>query len=206
MESIKVREFLSVGSGYGFGYGSGYGFGDGDGYGSGSGSGYGDGYGYGIGIKSFNGHNVFLIDDTQTIITSVCLGVAKGFILQNDLTLTPCYVVKSNNLFAHGDTIKSAQSSLQKKILDNMDISEKIEMFIKEFKPNIEYPAKAFYEWHHTLTGSCEAGRMAFIKDIGADIDKDTYTVDEFLNITKNAYGKEIISELKETWDGRTSP
>ena len=55
----RIKEFVSVYSGYGDGDGSGYGDGDGSGYGdgsgdgsgsgSGSGSGYGSGYGYGYG-------------------------------------------------------------------------------------------------------------------------------------------------------------
>ena len=74
-------------------------------------------------------------------------------------------------------------------------------MFLNEFKKDVKYPAKKFYEWHHTLTGSCKAGRDAFVTNIGADIENGTYTVDEFLRITVSAYGGEIIRQLKERWD-----
>ena len=73
--------------------------GDGDGYGDGSGdgSGYGDGYGYGYGsgygIKRINGEDVYIIGGVQTIIKSLRGNVAKGFILNSDCSLEPCYVV-----------------------------------------------------------------------------------------------------------------
>lgn len=100
METIKIKEFLAArsGSGYGDGYGSGYGsgsgygYGDGDGYGSGSGS----------GIKKYDGEDVHMIDGVQTIITAVHGNIAKGTILQKDLTLTPCFMAKVDGFFAHG--------------------------------------------------------------------------------------------------------
>ena len=76
------------GDGSGYGYGSSYGYGDGSGYSNGDGDGYGDGYGYGV--KSINNDRVYLIDNVQTIIKSVRNNIAKGFILNKDLTLSSC--------------------------------------------------------------------------------------------------------------------
>lgn len=95
------------GDGYGSGYGSGSGYGDGSGYGSGNGSGYGDGYGNGdgsgngsgYGIKSFNGEKVYRIDGVNTIIHSVRGNTAHGEIVNDDLTLTQCYIVKQDGFF-----------------------------------------------------------------------------------------------------------
>ena len=125
METLetRIKAFLSVsyGSGYGSGCGSGYGSGCGSGYGSGCGSGYGDGCGdgcgdgYGSGIKEMNGDKVYVIDDVPTIIKSVHDNIAQGFILNNDLTLQPCYIVKEQNKFAHGDTLHDAFMSLDRK-------------------------------------------------------------------------------------------
>ena len=182
MDSVRVQRFLEVSSGSGDGYG------------------YGDGYG--DGIKTFNGLAVYIIDSTATILTKVVGNVAKGFVLQSDLTLTPCFVVKHGNLFAHGETLSEARDALQDKIMDNLDTEEKISMFLAEFKPGIKYPAKKYYDWHHTLTGSCDTGRKAFAKDHGIDIDAAEYTVDEFIALTENAYGGEIIRQLKEAWQG----
>ncbi|MDD5017599.1 MAG: hypothetical protein PHO15_05830 [Eubacteriales bacterium] len=229
MEAVKIADFLAVDTGYGdgygdgdgYGYGSGYGYGDGygdgSGYGDGDGDGYGDGYGYGDGdgdgygdgsgdgsgsvdgVKAYNGKSVCIIDGVQTLISRTMNNVAKGHILHSDLSLTPCFVIKSSNLFAHGETLDEAREAMQKKILENMDIDEKIEMFMLEFKPCQKYSGKAFYDWHHTLTGSCEMGRNAFVRDHDLDINAE-YTVEEFIALTENAYNGDIIRQLKDAW------
>ena len=222
MEALKkkIKKFLTISSGSGDGYGSGYGCGSGSGsgcgsgygygYGSGSGSGsgcgsgsgYGYGYGYGSGsgsgLKSFDGSPVHYIDGVPTVILRVHGNLAKGFIVNNDLTTSPCFVVKGENKFAHGETTTEAQKALQDKIFDDMDTDEKIDAFLKEIKPNVKYSAKLFYEWHHKLTGSCEFGRNAFVRDHGIDLEAGTYTVNEFIEITENSYGGEVIKQIKE--------
>lgn len=209
------------GSGFGFGYGYGYGFGfgfgsgdgigfgfgsgdgDGSGYGYGNGSGYGSGdgngsgYGYGNGISKYNNHYVFIIDNISTIITSIHGNVAKGFILNKNLTLEKIFVAKGNNKFAHGKTLKEAVADLQEKIFDDLDIEEKIQMFNKQFNRVDKYSGEEFYKWHHILTGSCTAGRDNFVRENNLDL-KKTYSVDEFIKITKNSYGGNIIKKLCE--------
>ncbi len=198
------------GSGYGFGSsdGSGYGFGSSDGYGygfgSGSGSGYGFGYGYGSGsgydIKMYCGAPVFQIDGVPTIISKVRENIARGFILCDDLTLDPCYVAKGHNKFAHGKTLAKAVEDLQNKIFADMDPEEAIALFLKEFPdPHKKYPAKEFWVWHNRLTGSCEMGRNAFVQNGGYDLEHDTFTVQEFIDITRNAFGGAVIRQLEET-------
>ena len=195
------------GDGYGDGYGSGYGDGSGDGYGSGDGSGdgygdgYGYGYGYGYGIATFGGDPVHNIDGLQTIIRSVHGNVAMGEILQADLTLKKCYVVKGSGYFAHGDTLPAAMEALRDKLFEDMPEDERIEAFLSEFKPGEKYPAKLFYEWHHRLTGSCEMGRKDFANTHGIDIDNDTMTREEFAELTKNAYGGEVIQRLMKAFE-----
>ena len=39
-------------------------------------------------------------------------------------------------------------------------------------------------------------GRMAFCLDKGIDLEKDTYSVVEFIRLTKDAYGGEMIRKL----------
>ena len=181
----KIREFLKVSSGYGYGYG----------YGSGSG----DGSGYGYGIAFYNKKPVFLIDNIPTIICLLKNNVAKGFILNDNLTTTPCYVVKGQNKFAHGETLKDAIDSLQNKIFEDMDTDEVIDLFKKEFTDlTKKYPAKVFYIWHNRLTGSCEMGRKSFVRNGGYDLETDTFTVREFIDITRNSYGGEIIRQLEK--------
>lgn len=201
------------GSGYdnGSGYGSGVGYGDssgvvyggnfGVGYGDGSGSGYGSGngsgYGSGYGISKFNGKTVYLIDGVQTIITHVKSNIAKGYILNSDLTLTPCFVLKRNNLFAHGETLKKAQEALWDKLFEGLSVEERISEFNKEFRDGKKYPVAKFFDWHNKLTGSCEMGRKSFAKYNGIDLEHDEMTVDEFITLTKNAYGGKIIRKIK---------
>ena len=230
MDVLRIKQFLSDGYSYGYGngdgygdgygysygygygngdgYGDGYGYGNGDGYGSGSGSGsgYGDGYGYGngdgYGIKNINGYDVYIVDNTPTIFTHIHGNVAKGYILERNVILKPCYIVKGNRYFAHGETLKEAQSALEGKILDNMDVEEKIALFKEKFPDvNKEYPVKDFYQWHHNLTGSCEMGRKSFAKNHNIDIENDIMTVKEFIRLTENAYCGEVIKELKESYE-----
>lgn len=196
------------GNGYGDGFGHGDGHGDGDGhgngYGDGCGCGYGygdgDGNGYGCGIKGFNGLKVVEVDGIETIITSVHKGIAKGFILQADMTLKPCYIAKGNNMFAHGDTIKEAVISLENKVFANLDVETQILAFKKAFKPNIKYSNKDFYEWHGRLTGSCEIGRSQFAKKHNIDIEHGRMTVKEFCNLTENSYGSEIVKMITKLY------
>ena len=193
----KIKAFLSVSSGDGDGYGSGDGSGSGYGYGYGSGDGY--GYGYGDGIKSFNGEPVYTIDDVPTILHHVRGNIAHGVILNRDLTTTPCYVVKQDNCFAHGETLGDAMAALRDKLFEYMSEEERIAAFLRETEDGKAYPAQYFYDWHHQLTGSCDLGRRQFARDHGIDVDSDTMTLREFLNLTKDAYGGDVIRKaLKE--------
>ena len=124
--------------------------------------------------------------------------LAKGYIVNNDLTTQKCYIAKHENYFAHGSTIKEAEKALQDKVFDNMDIDEKIDAFFEEFDLESKYPAKTFYEWHHKLTGSCEFGRNAFVKNHGIDLENGTFTVNEFIELTKDDFGGEVIRRLAE--------
>lgn len=228
METLetRIKEFLITTSGNGSGLGSGYfdrnsiffGFGSGDapgkGYSSGDGDsdgcGYCDGYGsgdgagigcgVGKGVKELNGDNVYLIDGIQTIIKSVHGNIAQGFILKSDLTLQPCYIVKENNKFAHGDTLHDAFTSLQDKLYDDSTEEERIEAFVKKFPDyDMPYPNRDLFAYHNVLTGSCRMGRESFCKDKGINLDGST-TVRDFVFLTKDSYGSEIIRRLPQAY------
>ena len=226
MNEDKIKAFLAVnyGSGSGDGSGSGYGYGDGSGsgsgYGSGSGSGYGDGsgdgsgsgygsgygYGDGDGVKSYCGDVVYRIDDVNTMLHSVRGNVAKGAILNKDLTPAPCYVVKQNNCFAHGRTLREAMNDLRDKLFEDMPEEERIAAFLKETDREKAYPTTYFYDWHNRLTGSCDLGRRQFADDHGVDLEHGTMTLREFLELTKNAYGGDVIRKVMEElgWGNNT--
>ena len=226
METLeaRIKRFLSLGDDSGSNYGDG--LGDGSGYGNGGGNGsgesYGDGYGSGYGngngngsfyrngsgygngngsgIKVFNGDKVYLVDDTNTIFTSIHGNVAKGYIMNSDLTLTPCYIAKGNNQFAHGKTLHDAFIALQEKLYDYSTEEERIKAFHERFpdydKPYSNHDLSAY---HHVLTGSCKMGRESFCKDKGINLDSKT-TVREFVELTKNAYGGDIIKKLPSAY------
>lgn len=200
------------GDGCGYGAGAGYGYGDGSCavHGAGDGGCYGDGYGCGVGgcggsysgkgVNELNGENVHLVDGIQTIIKSVHGNIAQGFILKSDLTLQPCYIVKENNKFAHGDTLHDAFTSLQEKLYDESTEEERIEAFVKKF-PNYDtpYPNRDLFAYHHVLTGSCRMGRESFCKDKGINLDGST-TVRDFVSLTKDNYGSETIRMLPQAY------
>ena len=206
-KSYGYGEGFGYGSGYGYVYDAGksYGYGDdhgyGDGNGTGAGSGAGDGAGYGDGgIKELNGDNVHLIDGIQTIIKSVRGNIAQGFILKNDLTLQPCYIVKEQNYFAHGDTLHDAFTSLREKLYDDSTEEERIEAFVKEFPDyDTPYPNRDLFAYHHVLTGSCRMGRESFCKNKGINLDGST-TVRDFVSLTKDSYGSETIRMLPQAY------
>ena len=226
MDSLTVQEFLKVdfsgdgsgdgdgdgsgdGDGYGYGSGSGdgsgYGYGsgsgDGYGYGSGSGSGSGDGSGYGSGdgsgLKSLCGEPVYMIDGVPTIITGLRGSVAMGFIVMIDLSKRKTFVVKGGGKFAHGEDLHAAQAALEEKLFDDMPVEEKLEAFREQFTPGEAYTVADFYDWHHRLTGSCTQGRDAFAQDHGLSM-SDAMTPEEFINLTKDAFGGRIIRQLAE--------
>ena len=226
-----IKEFLygyGNGSGYGCGSGNGYGDGDGDGngygnsngdgngygngdgdgsgngYGNGNGNGNGDGngYGYGNSLKRINKWPVYMIDDIPTIITHIKGNVAKGYILEFNVYLRPCYIIKHGRYFAHGKTIRKAREAMEEKIYANMDTEEAIERFSAAFEEvDKPYKAKEFYVWHNRLTGSCEMGRKSFAVTHGIDIDNDYMTVQEFIELTKDSFGGQVIRKLAEVYD-----
>ena len=196
------------GAGGGRGYGCGCPCGDGDSNGSGSGSAYGcgdgvgGGSGYGGGdIQALNGNIVDYVDSVPTIIIQIKGNFAKGYIIDEDnLTFVPCYIAKVGNSFAHGKTLKEAVADAKVKDIEKMAIEERIEKFKVVFGSlDSEHTGKKFYDWHHILTGSCRMGRDRFCKVHKIDLEKK-YTVRYFLDITENAYGGDVIKQIRESY------
>ena len=186
--------------GDGAGIGSGFGYVDSDGYGSCYGSdnsGYVDGDGD---IKALNGNIVDYVDAIPTIITQVHDNIACGYIISSDLTLSPCYIAKIGNSFAHGNTSREAVAYAEEKEINNMPIKERIKKFIETFGSlDSEHTGKKFYDWHHILTSSCSFGRNSFCKDHNINLD-NMYTVRYFLDITKNSYGSDVIKLIRKAY------
>ena len=201
------------GSGYGYDYDSGYDYGSGDGYGYGSGDGYdydpgsdydsgsGSGDGSGYGIKSYDGHEVYKIDDMQTIIYSVHGNIARGATINIDLTLADCYIAKCEDYFAHGETAKQAMADAQSKAYQNKPIEERIGYVIENY-PDVDVPIEhsALFSLHNFLTGSCLFGRREFAKAHSLDPEHGAMTMREFIHLTKDAFGGDNIRQLADAY------
>ena len=212
----------------GFCYGNGNGFGNCDGsgngygsendygnvywnvfcYGKGNGSGSGDSYGNGDSydfidnksVKVVNGMTVHIIDNIPTLIYSVHGNFAKGLILEYDLTTNPCYIAKCGNYFAHGGNLEDAFHYAREKYDENTPIEERIARFNCQYPDrNRKVPAKELFNWHHTLTGSCLMGRKHFCEEHGIDYENGEYSVNEFIQLTKNAYNGNVIRQLEDS-------
>ena len=195
---------MGDGSDSGLGHGSNYStygtYNDGNDCGSGSLYCTGSGKGYGDGIKEINGKEIYMVDDIPTIFKSIRNNIAKGFIVKNDLQFEPCYIVKENNQFAHGFTLKDAFMSLQEKLYDDSTEEERIEAFMKQFPEyDVKYDNMDLFVYHHVLTGSCRMGREAFMSNKGLSLDGKT-SVREFVKLTQDAYGGDIIKKLPEAY------
>ena len=196
------------GSGCGAGYKDGYGYGsilryeDGSGSGPGSGSDPGFGFGYGGGdIPALNGNIVDYIDNVPTIITQVHGNFAYGYIVKDDLTLSPCFIAKVSNSFAHGKTLEEAVADAKAKELEKMTVEERIAKFVEAFGPlDSEHTGKEFYDWHNILTGSCHMGRDEFCRSHSIDLTQK-YSVRYFLNITKDSYGSDVIQLIIKAYE-----
>ena len=123
-----------------------------------------------------------------------------------DLTTQPCFVVKQNNLFAHGKTLREASEALLEKLFDGLSTEERISEFIKTF-PSVDQSAKnsELFDWHGKLTGSCQQGRETFARDHGIDVKSGSMTISEFIQLTKPAYQGGVIRELEKTYTGGKS-
>lgn len=193
------------GSGYGAGSGAGSGYGDGHGsgagYGEGAGSGASDGYGGGddYGLKSFNGMPVNYVDRIATVIERVWANCGRGFVVNADLTTTPCWIAKQGNYFAHGATIREAVQEAVAKFINSRPIEERIDEFVK-FHPDLDETYGDLFEWHYLLTGSCKMGREQWCKDHGYK-PTDEMLLRDFLTMTQSTYGGDVIKQVSDRYN-----
>ena len=139
-----------------------------------------------------------MIDNVPTLIEQVRGNAARGFILQEDLTLRPCWIAKKGDFFAHGDSLKKATSDVLAKWRENRPVEERIAEFVK-IHPDLDTPYDDLFEWHHILTGSCQAGRESWCRTHGYQ-PTDSITVRTFIKQTRNNYGGDIILLLAKEY------
>jgi hypothetical protein len=186
------------GNGDGYGYGYGNGDGNGDGYGDGYGDGNGDGNGNGVKLHTYLSKPVYYIDGIPCIFKSVVRNFAKVSIIDNtDFSLSDQFVCKFNVVFAHGNTLEKARQDAERKYYSELDQDAAIDKFLESFTLNKDYSNTEFYKWHSILTGSCDSGKDYWMKENGIDLN-GKMTAKEFLNVTKGAYGGEVIEKIIE--------
>ncbi len=171
---------------------SGYGYGLIDG----GGDGYGDSEDSWLYVKAYCGKPIYNVDGVPTMIYSVRHGVAFGATLRADLTTTPCVIVKSGHVYAHGTTLREATEALRDKLCDGMNEEERIAAFWECHNRTDKYSGRDLWYWHHRLTGSCEFGRNEFAKNHSINIDNSEFTVAEFVELCKDSYGGDVIRKL----------
>ncbi len=152
------------------------------------------------GIRRLNGQEVHSIDGIDTIINNIKqindnTYLAEGFIVNKDLTLSPTYVAKIDNYFAHGVTAKEAIEDANDKYQDNLSDEDRIELFLSHFNLTDKYSASEFSKFHKKLTGSCQQGRDNFMSNNNIK-PEDQFTVAEFIEKTKDAYNSTIMYSL----------
>jgi hypothetical protein len=104
-------------------------------------------------------------------------------------------------MFAHGKDLREAMAVLTNKMFEDMPEEERIAEFIKEHPDKDRlYSHKDLFDWHHRLTGSCEMGRKAFMKDHDLSMDGES-TVSYFIEITKNSYNGSVIRNLEKAYN-----
>ena len=193
------------GNGYGYGYGDGdgYGYGNGNGDGNGNGNGDGDGYGNGYGnIVKVGAHHICNVDGLPTAIYSIHGNYAQGGVLQLDFTFKPCYIARVGDSFAHGYTLRHAMADARAKELRNKPVEKRVGQLLSTYPdPEALIPAKELFNWHNILTGSCLMGRKQFCAERGIDVEHDSYTLRDFVKLTKDSYGGEVIRMIEERID-----
>lgn len=204
-----VKKISSSIDGYGYGSGCGNRYTSGDGSGDAIGFSnknvynyeYGYDFFFGAGIESINGMKVVNIDGIPTAISIIKGQVAKGYIVFHDFSLEKTFVVKAGNYYGHGETIREARQYALGKMYANMDTDAVIDEFVSMFDKDTEYDVGYFYEWHNRLTQSCKQGLDQFAKQHNINLEYDRMTTEEFIDLTKDSFGGEIIKKVAERYE-----
>ena len=77
---------------------------------------------------------------------------------------------------------------------------ERIQAFVESHDANVKYDTEDLYNWHHRLTGSCEAGRNAWIANNNIDMSQPLTPL-EFCKLCKDAYGGDVIKKVMQYYE-----
>lgn len=142
---------------------------------------------------------IYYIDSIPTIIYSTKGDYARGAIVSRiDSSLTPCFIMKKGDVFAHGSSLHEVHKIVSDKFDKLHSVKERITKFKTNFPDfNIKVRVKELLDWHYYLTGSCLMGKLAVVKDNQINMDEDMFTIHEFIQFSKDKFGWEIIKQLQ---------
>lgn len=209
--SKRDESDIDSGNGDGTGKGSGNGFGIGDGmgdyYGGLFGSGYGNGSGNGmeddgdlLSITRVGDNTIYNINGAPIAIDNIKGNIAKGRILNDDMTFTDCWIVREGNCIEYGKDLHDTHKAAQRESAIQLPKEERLKMFVQRFpSPDELIPIKELYNWHHVLTGACKYWSKEWCKQNGFNVEDEIYCVSirKFVNLTEFEWGGDIIKELK---------
>ena len=101
--------------------------------------------------------------------------------------LDQCYVARSGDTYAHGNSIKRAIDDLAFKMADKLDREEVI--------AEIRSSGQVTRHQYRAITGACQSGVDDFLRQAGVPEDLDAMPLQDVLHITKGAYGGSTFAE-----------
>jgi hypothetical protein len=99
------------------------------------------------------------------------------------------YVVKINDVFAHGENVASAMADIRLKFNTNRDTSH-----YKKWATTDAVSLEEMITAYRMITGACRLGVDSFLFSLKEK--KESYSVQEVIDLTKNQYGNEIFKKF----------
>lgn len=154
-------------------------------------------------VMQFQDDDVYSVDGIMTIITNVKSNYARGFIINDDMTLSKTYIARIGNCFAHGRTLKEAFDSATSKYNIKVPVEDRIRATVEKYPTlDTEVPNSELFKLHNILTGSCLYGREIFAKAHNLNKKTGSMTMRQFIELTKNgSFGSDIIVKLSDAYE-----
>ena len=141
-------------------------------------------------LKHSSGKEFLHVDD---ILSEVIEKKGDVYRVRNGVNEPITYVVTDgNNHWAHGGTLEKAKQDLRYK----MSIRDKSEY--KDLTLESELTFDEAVACYRVITGACRAGTQDYLEHRLPYPRKDTYTIREIIELTKNEYGSDTFREFFE--------
>ena len=137
-----------------------------------------------------NKENEYIIVDN--ILSKVISRKGNILKVQNHKETKESYIVKDEDIYSHGETIKEARDSLVYKI------SSKDTSMYKDLTLDSILPKDECIKMYRVITGACESGTKYFVSKQEPSKIKDKYSISELIELTKGQYGNnKLVQFLK---------